>query len=379
MCSRYSEQSSDRPNAYDQVCYSFVDEGDVNDINLFYNNPSIRPSASNMMPRTAEQWAWEYGRRSACASCYVVARCEGSVIGIQAYIPIAFYVNGVRLLTGKDEDTLVSPMWRGKGILDGMYKHLFANADVDGVAFLWGFTSTAIRPLKRNGYKSLGNLCVFERMLSVNSYVSQYGVWSLLRGSLKISRYRRLIGLVLKHFKRTNAQCHSELVIKRIDCHCDQVSSFSNRFNEYWGGINVIYDRDYFSWRIAGNPYYHYYVWVAERHGIVVGLLIVKINGRVGVISDLAALGDNTSNHDIIISALLENAVEFCRDQRCYKIQAIAQGGCPFNVHLRDALRKQGFDERVTNSEIMVRAIKCNESDVCDISKWRISEILSEY
>src|SRR6185369_8001780 len=130
---------------------------DADAINLLYNDSAARPDAAGVRPRTAEQWRWEFNQSAASTTPpYIAAWHEGRVVGTQGYIPIQFVCDGRLIPTGKDEDTLVHPAHRGRGLLDAMYQPLAARAKSDGVELLWGFTSTAIEPLKRNGFVEIG-------------------------------------------------------------------------------------------------------------------------------------------------------------------------------------------------------------------------------
>ena len=370
------------------IVFRFWNEGDENTLNIFYNDPSIRPSANveGYCPRTNEQWLWEYRPFSSHQPAYVVASHEGKVVGTQAYIPIPFMDEGKLITTGKDEDTLVHPQYRGMGILDKMYVHLFQHAKEKHVAMMWGFTGTAIKPLLRNGYKVIGDLEIYQKNLRFDLK----DVKKLFKGKynlVKATRY--FINNIAKKMRanpldnETMTRMNEKLQLKEIvrpDAECDR---FSKKFGQEWGGVTVHLCEDFLKWRVFNNPFKRYKVFAVYNGDDIIGMSIFKFDdkSKEGMVSDLVAIPiENVKLEDVLLM-LLRPGLELFASRKYKSIKTIVQGGNVFNAIAEKVIQAAGFSKITTSSRIMVKPLLQNERDdyYCDIKNWRISEILSEY
>lgn len=237
--------------------------GDTPAINAFYNDPEIRPAAGakGAEPRSETQWAWEFCPRGVPPTGYGVATSGERIIGIQAYIPLTMRLGSERVFTGKDEDTLVHPDYRGRGILDRLYELIIDRAEQSGIAMLWGFTNTAIRPLLRNGFRSLGTFDAMSLSIGSNG-----GTAALVGGS--------------------------EVTVEEIKSPDARLDRFADSFAMQCGGMGLDLSADFLGWRVFENPFRAYKVLAAVERGEIVGLGIFKAEPQrqTGYVSDLAAL-----------------------------------------------------------------------------------------
>lgn len=120
--------------------------------------------------RSIEDFKWEFMEGPFGKAIYVVAMDSTSatprVVGIQCAIPVEMInTKGEIILTGKSEDTLVDPAYRGKKIFEKMYDLLFAECKKAGIQYIWGFTP-AQKAFERIGFeipfKSEQALLVFK-------------------------------------------------------------------------------------------------------------------------------------------------------------------------------------------------------------------------
>jgi len=327
----------------------FWQPGDTDAINALFNDPSARPgaAAAGTPDRTNAQWMWEFASSSLERPPYTVATHENRIVGTQAYIPIELLHDGSVVPSGKDEDTLIHPRFRGMGLLDEMYGRLLPRARTDGVAVLWGFTNTAVRPLIRNGYRSIGR---FEVMRA------------------KPFRHKR---------RRTNVTVTE---LPEPDERCDR---FSIEFGRRVGGLTLHLSARYLRWRVCENPFRRYHVFAAFEEDRIVGLSVFKIEDKqaAGMVSELVAIP--TASHDTadILNALLLPGLELFRSRGYSAAEARPSGQHPFNRIVRTVLARHGFESvpAADAPEFLVLPMAGDDPRFLNMERWRITELMREY
>lgn len=326
----------------------FARPADVDAINALYNDASARPDAAAIPPRTADQWRWEYIQPSSDSPPYVLAEHDGRVVGTQAYIPIEFVCDGRVIKTGKDEDTLVHPVHRGRGLLDAMYRQLSARALEDGVELLWGLTSTAVNPLIRNGFIDVG---VNDAMAAAQ--------WTVAPVSI------------------------SGLTVSEVDEPGTDSDTFSLELSRRLGGIMPHLTAAFLKWRVVDNPFRRYRMLEARLDGRLVGLAIFKLDERkqAGFISELVALpAERISEADILFS-LLGPGLEHFANQGYRRVEARPSGSHPFNRRVQALLSTIGFIHQPPDhaATFLVRPMLPSARPFLALDQWRISELMREY
>ncbi len=129
------------------ISVRLLEEPDIYQVNAFYN--SLHGTT-----RDRVQFEWEFLQAPAGKAIYVVAYDESDhrIIGTQCVIPIDLVMaDGSVVRSGKSEDTLVDPHYRGRGVFERMYACVFKECERQGVVCIWGFTS-AVKPFERIGF-----------------------------------------------------------------------------------------------------------------------------------------------------------------------------------------------------------------------------------
>lgn len=327
----------------------FWQPGDTDAINALYNDPRARPGAAAVgtPDRTNAQWMWEFASFAPEPPPYTVAAHENRIVGTQAYIPIELLHDGSVVLSGKDEDTLIHPRFRGMGLLDEMYGLLLPRAREDGAAVLWGFTSTAVRPLIRNGYRSIGR---FE-VMRANPFHDT----------------RRRVNVTVTELLEPDERC----------------DRFSIEFGRRVGGLTLHLSARFLRWRLYENPFRHYHVFAAHEEDRIVGLSVFKIEDQqaAGMVSDLVAIP--TASHALpdILNALLLPGLELFRSHGCSAAEARPSGLHPYNEVVRTVLARHGFESVPAGEapEFLVLPLAGDDQSFVNMDRWRISELMREY
>ena len=118
------------------VTYRLATAADYININAFHNRID-KPN------RSIEQFYWEFRDCPFGPAIYVVAEDGEKIVGTNCVIPIDLIDSkGNIIKSGKSEDTLVDPVYRGQNIFNNIYDSLFEESKKQGVSVIWGFTSS---------------------------------------------------------------------------------------------------------------------------------------------------------------------------------------------------------------------------------------------
>lgn len=229
----------------DQIEVRLANEGDIDQINAFYN----RIYGKN---RTKEQFNWEFNSSPAGKALYIIAEHGTKIVGTQCAIPY-FVINGKNesILSAKSEDTLVDPEYRGLSLFDKMYFLLFMECRRVGIHFIWGFTY-AQKPFIKLGFEipfqaSMGLLVLkpfkaysyYSRLAKNNSAVRKLKILALCCKSSFDS-------VLLLTKKYSNANCTDE----QLPLNSELINYIQN---EKHFGLKL--DEAFLNYRMYKNPY----------------------------------------------------------------------------------------------------------------------------
>jgi GNAT superfamily N-acetyltransferase len=185
--------------------YIVATENDYQAINDFHN----RLYQKN---RTIEQFRWEFHDCPARTGIYIIAKDteKNTVIGTQAVIPIELITDkGEIILSGKSEDTLVDPEYRGKRIFNNMYEMLFDECTKAGINYIWGFT-TAKKPFRKMNFEipwDQAQTLMVNKIIPAYKYFSSLNAKNSFKDKIKIlalSYISKIKTLTVKKIKSIN-------------------------------------------------------------------------------------------------------------------------------------------------------------------------------
>jgi len=210
--------------------------------------------------RTKEKFHWEFNNAPAGKAIYIIAKDTktNKIVGSQCAIPIELITdNGTTILTAKSEDTLVDPEYRGLQIFENMYQLLFEKCRVNGIKYLWGFTS-AKKPFLR-----LGFIIPYDhsQSLMVMDISSSYKYLSALNPKNNLSSLFKILMLCfiskLASYKRILI---SEKSLKNNFSYSEFGKALPENNNDLfqpdYKGFWIKQDLLFMKWRIVDNPYH---------------------------------------------------------------------------------------------------------------------------
>ena len=265
------------------VKYRIANKKDYEAINSFHN----KIYSSN---RTIKQFYWEFHYCPFGKSIYVIAEDKQKIIGTNCVIPIELIdSNNQIILSGKSEDTLVDPEYRGQNVFYNIYHVLFDLCKKNGIKVIWGFTSA------KKPFKKLGFTIPFEHQqsIAVNKIFSSYRHLIGLNSKNKVLDKLKIFGLCLYSKSRVFIKNKNLLLEKYNITVQEQIvegindlikSNLSNPSSLFY----ISQSNKFQKWRIYDNPNYHniYTFGFYNDENILQGLIIINSDrNKVGYIS----------------------------------------------------------------------------------------------
>ena len=230
------------------VTYRLANTDDYVNVNAFYN----RIYKAN---RTIEQFLWEFNDCPFGKSIYVIAEDNGKIVGTNCVIPMDLITSDNRIVrTGKSEDTLVDPDYRGQKIFYKIYDFLFEKCKDYGIQIIWGFTS-AKKPFENLGFKIP---FAHQQALTVNYVWKSYKFLSSLNGKNKSIDKLKILGLCIISKAKSIVKLTTQKSIYRIE-KVDKIVAgvadliFANQIKAD-NTFAIHQSSEFQEWRIYSNP-----------------------------------------------------------------------------------------------------------------------------
>ncbi len=112
--------------------------------------------------RKPEHWLWEYETYEPEKAVFVFAKDNGKLIATQGMIPIYMEVGTECVLSGKSENTLLLPPYRGTTTMRSLYEYAVENCVDCGMQFIWGFTG-AVKAFEKFGFTNYPDIQMMVR------------------------------------------------------------------------------------------------------------------------------------------------------------------------------------------------------------------------
>lgn len=226
--------------------YRLAVESDYVEINDFYNKMYHKN-------RSLEEFYWAFHNTPFGPALYVIALDDGKIIGTNAVIPIELKLDNEVILSGKSEDTLVHPDYRGKEVFKGMYALLFQTCRDRGIQFIWGFTN-AKKPFNRMGFEIPFDA---QQCIAVHAVFKSYNVFRRKhQGLLKNIKYLLFccVSKVYLVTKMRKIKSRFKLVKNNIQIGKLQALIDQRQRQSDWFSIHE--NSAFVQWRIYQNPYF---------------------------------------------------------------------------------------------------------------------------
>lgn len=246
-----------------------------------------------------EEFEWEFHQAPAGPSVYIIALDGTRIVGTNCVILIdMIHADGRKILSGKSEDTLVDPEYRGKRIFANIYEELIAECKSAGVEVIWGFTPVA------RAFEKIGFEVPFTnaQSLVVLNVGGAYRYLSGLNPKNTAADKLKILGLAImsrmKCLFTHNPQPQSLQLVERNDP-ANLTELIGEELNQLAGGLAIDQGAAYQNWRYSANPHMSD-PWYLEfsHNGSPIGYAVINMTeGQVCYISEIKffwAVDDST-------------------------------------------------------------------------------------
>lgn len=232
------------------VTYRLASTTDYYNINEFHNRID-KPN------RTLDQFYWEFSDGPIGSSIYVIAEDGDKIVGTNCVIPINLIDSKGNLIkSGKSEDTLVDPNYRGKNIFNKIFEFLFEECKKQGISIIWGFTS-ATKPFEKIGF----DVPFFQQQgLAVNLVLESYKFLKMLNPKNKTKENFKI--LVLCVFSKLKFKLN--ITNDSLDYNFSEIEEktsisealIHSNLESYPNSFAIHQNVTFQNWRIYSNPNY---------------------------------------------------------------------------------------------------------------------------
>ncbi|MGB9833529.1 MAG: GNAT family N-acetyltransferase [bacterium] len=260
------------------------------------------------IPRTLEEWKWEYEWSPFSPPIIALARHQGKVIGQEALFYVPMKCGERRFLGAQSVDTMTDSQFRGRGIFGRLARLTLEEGKRRSTPLFYGFPN-------RNSYQAYVGKLGWVDITRVHRYIKVLNLPSALRARLKSPTLCSLLGwiaypLVQIYFfgKGRRSQNFSLVQVERFDTSYDKFwETIRNRFP-----LMVDRTSQYMNWRYLDHPSGEYQAYFLKREGDeeiagVAVLHLVKLQYPLGSIGEFFVKDWDPEIAQIFLTLVLEH------------------------------------------------------------------------
>jgi len=354
------------------IAYSLIDiqketDDEIQEIVSFHNS-------AYGTARTAMQWRWQYQGVEGDKAVFAVARDNGKLIGTQGMMPYYLNVCGVKMLTGKSENTLLHPEYRGKGVMPELYQFALQHCQKRELALIWGFTHAA-KPFQKYGFNVFDVRCDLGRP---GFHITPH---FLARGAAQAGTNRtpkQRIALWWKYgayFLRGLRFLVAPQVKGPAGYNVSQHPLTATDLKDFRGkrsqkNVSLVLDDAYMTWRMREHPFFHYQDYQVRQGGALTAYAFVVENENTLYVSDWASLDDKSTR--LLISRIVQ-----AYQNKVAHFNMISNSA-QMDVLTMEILRKLGF-RRHSGTNLVVKDLTGNLTEtVQHPERWDFSGLWTE-
>jgi len=292
---------------------------------------------------------WKFRTLPSASAVIAVARHEEAIVGLNAFVPDIFDIDGAEAVGFQSMDTIVSPAARGKGEFGKLINRFYEGSDG---ALLYGFPNFASSP------------AFFGRL-----GWSPFGPVPMLVRPLRSGILRRIASPIPDvPLPILGRRARTANVIERFDADATRL------WSEFAGPVRCAVRRDaaFLNWRISDHPSERYKILRSPEGSIAVYKVLRKHGAMVGYLME--ALGSGADLKRLIREVLhrmrdeaADIAFAWCLPHSPNYGAHRGAGFWPFPARLRPILINFG-----------ARALGCPKATIEDVASWYISYLDSD-
>jgi GNAT superfamily N-acetyltransferase len=326
--------------------------------------------------RRPEHWMWEYKGNYPDSFVFTIIKDEEQIIATQGMIPIYIYVRGKRLLSGKSENTLLHPKYRGGGLFQDLYEFAASLCKAKGMKCIWGYTS-AVKAFRRFRFRTFEHVMhASVSILSLRCALS--GVYEQNIDMMRKAVKSLALFLSWLYASMLRATCWPSarglLVRERLADQQDIDNLYERLGNRCPDLIHISLDERYLRWRIYNHPIFKYRTYFVYENDLLRAYAFVNTHNR-----RMAYLTDFTFESVNAGKFLLQRALS---EMRAEGIEAVTFWGNKRNPTIERTfklLQRFGFRRKETAMHFVLRNLSFgDEESLLDVTNWYMNGLWTE-
>lgn len=227
------------------------------------------------IPRTIEEWKWEYQQNPFSCPIIALARCQGKVIGQEALFYVPMKCGERRFLGAQSVDTMTDSQFRGKGVFSRLARLTLEEGKRRETPLFYGFPN-------RNSYHAYVAKLGWKEIAKVQRFIKVIDLASALKARLK----SRFLCLFLGKLAHPVIKLYFwEKEIKTQGFFLEKVERFEAPYDMFWEKIEkrfpLMVERtsQYMNWRYLDHPSgeYQAYFLKNERNKEILGVAVLRL------------------------------------------------------------------------------------------------------
>ncbi len=324
--------------------------------------------------RKPEHWLWEYETYEPEKAVFVFAKDHDKLIATQAMIPIYMQIGSECVLSGKSENTLLLPTYRGTAIMQSLYEYAVENCIDRRMQFIWGFTD-AVKAFRKFGFTCYPDIQMMVRpgniwVAIIARLKTKTPLWrrigstgtlilnpTLIKGGKTIPQIQKKAGYEIKRGEICD-QCCLEELYKRLKL-------------KHKNLVSIKYDQKYLRWRVREHPLIKYNEYQAYQGDTLRAYALVALFEGVASISDL-------TSEDRYATSLLLDTILKDYAQKVGRFQFL---GNPRDFLAQDVfgqLHHFGFSPYSNWNFVLRDLTRGKNEQIFDIRNWHINGLWTE-
>ncbi|MCR4428219.1 MAG: GNAT family N-acetyltransferase [Caldiserica bacterium] len=259
------------------------------------------------IPRTLEEWEWEYRESPFSPPIIAIARAGGKVIGQEALFFVPMKFKGNCFQGAQSVDTMTDPNFRGKGVFGRLARLTLEEGKKRNTPLFYGFPN-------RNSYSAYVNKLNWIDVARVQRFIKVLDLTSALKARINNPSLRMVLGFLGKPFLKAYFWGKGKRD-PRFSLH--QVDRFGESYDRLWGELRgrfpLMVDRTsaYMNWRYLDHPSGVYRAFFLRKAGNdeifgVAVLHIVDLEYRLGSIGEFLVKDWDPEIARIFLTLLLD-------------------------------------------------------------------------
>ena len=343
-----------------------VTQAQLSEIVGFHNNYYNENRQNN-------HFLWQYNTFEPNNTIFTLLKEHNKLIATQAMMPIHLKIGNKVYLTGKSENTLILPEYRGGKYMKVLYDYAVACCQDKGIKLVWGFTGAT------NAFQNFG----FKVYQGIQTYELQGpNLWAVINQKLNLSipllgKIRATLKAIFHHYKSTkintaNISKPPNYIISSEQLDLNELKAFLyNIHNEYAETISLHYTKKYLNWRTRKHPFLKYKEYQVKRNNNLVAYAFVTSFRETVSISDFIS-------EDIHAASMIMAKIANDYSKTAAKFIIMINSSNILNRSTMKVITEYGFSPYF-RSNFVIRDLSHGKlKNIFDITNWNISALWSE-